>query len=94
MFDCVEKKSLVKEESYYYDYEIKTTQDIYVNMDEVTSYELSTNGKCPQNCSHCNEKGTCIEGKENDKKEDSEFLLFSESFSFSFPSIQIPFSLQ
>ena len=28
MFDCVSKKSETKEESYYYDYTIKTTQNI------------------------------------------------------------------
>ena len=28
LFDCVEKKSEIKEESYIYDYEIKTSQSI------------------------------------------------------------------
>ena len=62
MFDCVEKKSLLKD-NIIYDYETKTTQDLEVIKDEVISddaYELSTNGKCCQYCSQCNELNLCI----------------------------------
>ena len=49
----LKKKSLLKDDIIY-DYEIKTTQDLAVIKNEAFSdeaYELSTNGKCPQNCS-------------------------------------------
>ena len=64
MFDCVEKKSLLKDVTY--DYEVKTTQDLSIIEEEeisLDSYELSTNGKCPQYCSQCNESGQCIKCK-------------------------------
>ena len=64
MFDCVEKKSLLKE--VIYDYEIKTSQDYDIIENEniiEDRYELSINGKCPQNCSQCNENGYCFKCK-------------------------------
>ena len=60
IFDCVEKKSLLKD--VIYDYEIKTSQDILEQEDkenEVDFYELSNNGKCPLYCIQCNELGYC-----------------------------------
>ena len=63
MFDCVSKKSETKEESYYYDYTIKTTQNIenieIMKPDNETNYELTENGKCPINCKHCDLEGVC-----------------------------------
>ena len=63
MFDCVSKKSETKEESYYYDYTIKTTQNIenieIMKPDNETNYELAENGKCPINCKHCDLEGVC-----------------------------------
>ena len=57
IFDCVEKNSSVKEESYIYEYEIKTSQNIAkandAKIDNDTNYELSTDGKCPQYCKQC-----------------------------------------
>ena len=61
MFDCVEKKSLLKELKY--DYESRTTQNYAeINKEKIEedSYELSTNGKCPKFCHQCNEKGECL----------------------------------
>ena len=64
MFDCIEKKSTVKEESYIYDYTIKTSQNLedaeLAIADEINNYELSDNGICPKNCKHCYENNTCI----------------------------------
>ena len=63
MFDCVEKKSLLKD-NIIYDYEIKTSQDCQDNSNINFSddgYELSINGKCPQYCKHCNELNQCLE---------------------------------
>ena len=78
MFDCVEKKSLLKEDIVY-DYEIKTTQDLEVIENEAISqdaYELSTNGKCPKDCSQCNELSQCIKCRNNYK-----MVEFTESGS-------------
>ena len=55
IFDCVDKRSEIKPESYNYDYNIKTSQNIVkANSAEVESnnYELSNNGICPQFCKH------------------------------------------
>ena len=57
IFDCVEKKSLIKEDSYIYDYNIKTSQNFAkakeAEADDADNYELSQDGKCPQYCKHC-----------------------------------------
>ena len=65
MFDCVEKRSLLKD-NITYDYVAKTSQDITESNNETFSlnaYELSENGRCPQFCSQCNELGQCIKCK-------------------------------
>jgi hypothetical protein len=74
MFDCVEKKSLLKDDIKY-DYDIKTRQNILSSEKEKFSenyYELSNNGICPQNCSLCreeeNETINCIEWRKGDKQ--------------------------
>ena len=61
MFDCVEKKSILKDVEY--DYIPRTSQNydqILNDKIEEDDYELSKNGKCPENCSECNEKGKCL----------------------------------
>ena len=70
IFDCVDKKSEIKEETYTYDYTIKTTQNLEkANLAEVEiseNYELSeTGGQCPQYCKHCKANKKCIKCKEN-----------------------------
>jgi hypothetical protein len=55
MFECVEKKSLLKEDINY-TYISKTSQDIEEEESKPFSeeaYELSTNGICPQYCIYC-----------------------------------------
>ena len=67
MYDCVEKKSEIKEESYTLDYESRTKQNIDVANDDkfdVDNYELSKDGICPQYCTRCNSNSQCIECKE------------------------------
>ena len=68
MFDCVEKNSITKEDSYEYDYTIKTSQNIQksrtAEADNTDNYELSTDGVCPQYCSHCNEGKKCLKCKD------------------------------
>ena len=61
MFDCIKKKSSLKE--IIYDYESKTTQDLKeAEKDKYSesSYELSSNGKCPQYCTQCKETNKSI----------------------------------
>ena len=64
MFDCVDKKSEIKEGSYTYDYEINTSQDISKadgsDPDDSNNYELSDDGICPKYCKHCLENHVCI----------------------------------
>ena len=58
MFNCVDKKSKLKS-NIYYDYTIKTSQDISLSETEKFSednYELSDNGICSKDCSLCSEK--------------------------------------
>ena len=65
MYDCVEKKSELKNDIIY-DYESITSQDIEeanINDFSVNVYELSTDGICPQYCAQCNELGHCIKCK-------------------------------
>ena len=68
MFDCVDKKSEVKEESYYYDYKIKTSQNIgrmeTILANNKRNYELSENGICPINCKHCLKNNKCLKCRE------------------------------
>ena len=68
MFDCVEKKSEIKNESYFYDYEIKTSQNIEAadieDADDINNYELTENGTCPIFCKHCKEKN-CVKCRNN-----------------------------
>ena len=62
LFDCVDKKSLVKDTSFIYDYIINTSQD-YGNEEKKTSieaFEESSNGFCPIHCGRCNEKKECL----------------------------------
>ena len=59
MFECIDKKSEIKEDSYIYDYQIKTSQSIDRAEEEAanneSNYELGIDGKCPQYCSYCTE---------------------------------------
>ena len=79
MFDCVDKKSELKENAYIYDYKILTTQNIetfdITFPDETFNYELAENGICPINCKHCQKNNKCLKCR-NDyglfQKKDSE----------------------
>ena len=67
MFDCVEKKSELKDIKY--DYEIKTSQDLI--EEEKNSFlenfcELSKNGKCPIKCIQCDESSKCLKYYDGD----------------------------
>ena len=68
MFDCVDKKSEIKNDTYNYDYKIKTSQNIekadIEYADNETNYELSEDGKCPLNCKQCLENKKCMKCRE------------------------------
>ena len=90
MFDCIEKKSLVKESSYNYDYISQTTQKFSKirAMAISEAYELSEDGLCPKNCADCDinkkckvckEGYDCIndsDGKQSDDDDDSHTFLW------------------
>ena len=62
LFDCIDKNSSIKD-NIFIDYIIKTTQDLFdVEEDDFieNAFELANDGKCPLNCTHCKENGTCI----------------------------------
>ena len=61
MFDCIEKKSLAKEDTYYYDYTALTTQQFsqLPDIETFVSYELSNDGACPMYCSQCSANKKC-----------------------------------
>ena len=69
MFDCLDKKSETKEESYNYDYTIQTTQNIesieISSFDDTNNYELTKNGICPINCKQCNLNNICKNCRNN-----------------------------
>ena len=61
MFDCIDKKSKAKEETYYYDYTSLTTQN-YQKLPKVqvlSGYELGNDGVCPIYCSQCSKNKIC-----------------------------------
>ena len=63
------KNQNLKIVSYYYDYEIKTSQNIKKAgievADNITSYELSEDGICPIYCKFCKENKRCMKCKQN-----------------------------
>ena len=64
LFDCVKKKSLLKEETFNYDYTIKTSQNIenaeIDTADDENNYEITERGICPINCKHCKINNICV----------------------------------
>ena len=87
MFDCVKKKSKIKEESYNYDYESKTSQNLIraekEEIDNENNYELSDDGICNKNCKQCLDNNKCIKCRKNyiflGNKENDEILCINES---------------
>ena len=74
MFECVEKESLEKTDSYNYEYEAKTTQytieeNQLTESDISIGFELSNEDdtKCPEHCSQCKENRKCIICEDNYK---------------------------
>ena len=68
MFDCVDKKSEIKNDAYIYDYQIKTSQNIESDTNNdynLNNYELSQDGECPQYCKICDKNKKCLECSNN-----------------------------
>ena len=93
MFDCVEKKSEIKEDAFDYDYEIHTTQNIERalndDVDEKYNYELSDEGICIKYCKQCKENKKCIEcrkgyGLVGNKENDDLFCLPENEISIGY----------
>ena len=70
LFECVDKKSLVKEA--IYDYEINTSQDYGKEEKNVAIevYEESSNGFCPKDCGRCDGNKKCLKYKKQCSKID------------------------
>ena len=64
LFECIDKESEAKKESFIYDYEIKTSQNIKRAEEsefDINNYELTDSGICPKNCKQCHENKKCLE---------------------------------
>ena len=61
LFDCIEKKSESKYNTYNYDYYRMATQDysIIPQVETFVSGELSEDGVCPKNCIQCTDNKKC-----------------------------------
>lgn len=72
-YDCFLKESEEKEETFYYEYDIKTTQysEIYDGENPIYGYELGLNGHCPYKCSQCNSEKTCLKCAPHFKPEEN-----------------------
>ena len=89
MFDCIEKESLRKNETYEYEYEIKTNQILEeLIVEEVVTdlaYELTDQGKCPKDCLQCYELKKCFVCREGfyyiGEKEDEEGPIYCKNIS-------------
>ena len=83
IFDCIEKKSLVKESSFYYDYIPITTQRFSQigTIPIITGYELSEDGFCPLHCAQCDINKRCKKCKEGFN------LIGNKSFDITAPII-------
>ena len=87
MFDCVSKKSEIKPESYYRDYEPKTSQNLVraesEKIDNENNYELSNDGICTKYCKQCSENKKCIKCRNNyillGNKENEEIICTNSS---------------
>ena len=60
MFDCIEKESTTKEETYTYEYVSRTTQNYEkIQKYSTDNYEMAENGACPLYCAQCKENKKC-----------------------------------
>ena len=85
IYDCIEKKSLLNENSLKYDYEPLTTQRYsdLDNIENIISYENGNDGICPINCIQCLENKKCRKCKKDFNligiKENDEFPIICDN---------------
>jgi len=87
MFDCVEKNSTMKMD-YKYDYKQTNVSTAILLPDKTytypKAYEIDDYGKCPKNCSECNQNRQCFECNSSTpyyiavKENDNETITCSE----------------
>ena len=90
MFDCVTKKSEIKSESYYRDYEPKTSQNLVraesEEIDNENNYELTNDGICPLHCKQCSGNKKCFKCRNNwallGNKENNEVVCIHASLLY------------
>ena len=58
MFDCIEKESLSKEDTFKYDYKINNDEEKIYKKEDIA--ELGDDGLCPKNCAQCDDENNCI----------------------------------
>ena len=58
MFDCIEKESLSKEDSFKYDYKVNNDDEKIYKKEDIA--ELGDDGLCPKNCAQCGDDKNCI----------------------------------
>ena len=58
IFDCIEKESLSKEDTFKYDYKVNNDEEKIYKKEDIA--ELGDDGLCPKNCAQCNDKKNCI----------------------------------
>ena len=65
IFNCIETKSEIKNNTYDYDYPILTNQikSELINEYTVIGHELTDNGKCPKYCEQCKDIKKCFKCK-------------------------------
>ena len=90
MFDCVEKESLIKNNTYDYDYIMNNSQDIdqIEESDILIGYELSNDGVCPKDCVQCLINKKCFQCKDGfnlvgKKENDLEPIICSNNIDIS-----------
>ena len=94
IFDCIEKKSLYKENTFIYDYKPVTTQrfsqiqSMPIVNDYDYNYEYSEDGVCPKYCIQCGENKKCKKCKEGynligNKPDDDEPVICDNSIDIN-----------
>ena len=93
LFDCIYKKSTLKNDSYIYDYTIKTSQNIdraeEEDSDFENNYELSEDAKCSKFCKQYTESNKCISCRPNfylvgNKENKEELSCINTSISYGY----------
>ena len=80
MFDCIEKESLSKEDTFKYDYKVNNDEEKIYKKEDIA--ELGDDGLCPKNCAKCLDDKKCI------KCLDGYSFIAENKFNFSVKCIK------